>query len=114
MLRDPTLTVEENWAELFGEEEEGVQSGVRPRPPSADVIKHIDSLIFLEIAQECRDVRDLARRMDRSVQAIYGRLRKLGLEPEDVGPTAALTEARRQIKRRVQPSARWIQSVLKG
>jgi hypothetical protein len=106
--------VDENWADLFGEEEGGVESGVRPTAPSPEVIKQLDSLIFLEIAQECRDVRDLARRMDRTVQAIYGRLRKLGLGPEDVGPTAALTDVRRKVKEIVQPSVPWIQSVLKG
>jgi hypothetical protein len=52
--------------------------------------------------------------MDRTVQAIYGRLRKLGLEPEDVGPTAALTEVRRQVQQTVQPSVPWIQSLLKS
>jgi transcriptional regulator with PAS, ATPase and Fis domain len=114
VLRDPARTVEENWAELFGEEEGGVEIGVRPTPPGPEVIKHLDSLIFLEIAQECRDVRDLARRMDRTVQAIYGRLRKLGLGPEDVGPTAALTDVRRRVKQDVKPCVPWIQSILKG
>jgi DNA-binding NtrC family response regulator len=114
VLCDPSLTVEENWAKLFGAEPAGIDSGVRPAPPSASVVKHLDNLIFLGMAQECTDVRDLARRMDRTVQAIYGRLRKLGLEPEDVGPTAALTEVRRQVQQTVQPSVPWIQSLLKS
>lgn len=114
VLHRPELPVEESWAQMFesGEPESAADSGVRLRAPDASMAKHVDDLLFLAIARECRDVPELARRMGRTARSIYGRLRKLGLGPRDVGETAAASEAMQRMKRRVEPGAPWIRSVL--
>ena len=52
--------------------------------------------------------------LDPTDQAVYGRLRKLGLGPEDIGVTAALMDVRRHVQQSIQASVPWIQSQLKG
>lgn len=89
-------------------------SGVRTRGCNAVVAKDLDSLIFLGIAQGCADVRQLAERTDRTVQAVYGRLRKLGLGPQDVGQSPALEAAVRDLRQRITPEIPWIQNLLTG
>ena len=106
--------IDEQLGEILGIESTGASSGVRTRCCNAAVAKDLDSLIFLGIAQGCADVRQLAERTDRTVQAVYLRLRKLGLDPRDVGQTPALEAAVRDLRRRIEPETHWIQALLTG
>lgn len=106
--------IEEQLAELLGVEIGCARSGVRPQSCNATVAKDLDNLVFLGIAQECSDVRQLAERTDRTVQAVYGRLKKLGLTPQDVGQAPALEAVVRDLRRRIAPEMSWIQTLLRG
>ncbi len=114
VLWNPGHSVEEEMAEALGVDTEGARSGVRIRSSNAAVAKDLDNLVFLGITQECNDVRQLAERTDRTVQAVYGRLKKLGLGPQDVGRTPALEAAIQEHRRRIAPEMTWIQSLLTG
>lgn len=126
-LRDPTRSLADTWMELLHEESDEASKAQpapsSPVPPSsqaakpgspATLTKQVDNLIFLGIARECRDVRDLAERTQRTIQAVYGRLRKLALRPGDVGPTPKLMAVMRRLHEEVEPELPWIQSVLQA
>lgn len=78
------------------------------------VAKELDNLIFLGIARECADVRELAERTDRTLQAVYVRLKKLGLEPQDVGDSPAIEAAIVELRQRIAPEMPWLQNLLRG
>lgn len=92
----------------------GVQSSVRARKCDATVAKALESLLFLNVAQECTDVRQLAELTNRTVQAVYKRLKKIGLGPEDVGSTPALNAVIERLREKMAPHEQWIQSVILG
>lgn len=114
VLLNPDQPIEDEILEALGIEPPAVQSGVRQCSVNPAVAKDLDNLLFLGIAKECADVRQLAERTDRTVQAVYGRLRKLGLEPHDVGHTANLEAAVQKLRQRITPELPWIQSLLTG
>jgi DNA-binding NtrC family response regulator len=103
---------EELFAEILGTRSGPPSAG--PRIANVHVSKDIDSLVFLGIAEQCADVRELARRTERTVQAVYGRLKRLGLGPRDVGPTPELSTRMAELRRRLVPELPWIQALLTG
>lgn len=114
VLRDPQIELERYCVEMLGSEIEstGATSGVRTRTSRAVVTRDLDDLIFLGIAEESRDVRDLAQRSARTLQAVYTRLKKLGLETRDLGPTPQLQSVAQQLRERLAPNITWIRSLL--
>lgn len=114
VLYDANAEVEEQIEEVFGTDSVGAESGVRVKGGNATVAKDFDNLVFLGIARECADVRELAERTDRTLQSAYVRLKKLGLGAHDVGGTAALEAAIDELRRRLEPELPWIQALLKG
>jgi len=114
LLYDPTLSIEDNWHALSS-----LPSPKAGSPPSTqspcsagDLTAHVDDVIFLAVAQEVSDVRELADRMGLSVQAIYNRLRKLGLQPKQLGRTDGLAEAISRARGKAQPYLTWLQAIL--
>ncbi len=84
-----------------------------PRLGNSSAMKDLENLVFLAIAAESPDVRELARRTDRTAQTVYWRLKKLGIDPRDLGPTPALTEAMARLQERLAPELPWIQALLR-
>jgi DNA-binding NtrC family response regulator len=114
VLFRPDQPMEDELSDGLDIEVPAAKSGVRRRGVNSTVAKDFDNLVFLGIAEECTDVRQLAERTERTVQAVYGRLRKLGLEPQDVGQTANLEAAIHQLRKKITPELPWIQSLLTG
>jgi len=80
--------------------------------PSA-VVEQFDDLVFLSLAEETRDVRELAFRLRRSLPTVYERLRRLGIKPRDLGPTAVVISAKEKARSGLAPHQTWIQSIFK-
>lgn len=114
VLYDAQVDVDEQLEEALSTESNGVQSGIRPKGGSSVVAKELDNLIFLGIARECADVRELAKRTDRTLQAVYVRLKKLGLEPQDVGGSPAIEAAIGELRQRIAREMPWLQNLLRG
>jgi len=114
VLRNPTRTMAEHCAEILGlsQEETGASSGVRALGLGADLMRDLDNLIFLGMAAESRDVRALAERTNRTVQAVYARLKKLGLGPNDLGRTPAVLAAAQMTRERLAAQIPWLKSLL--
>jgi transcriptional regulator with PAS, ATPase and Fis domain len=84
-----------------------------PREANGAAMKDLENLVFLAIAAESQDVRELARRTERTVQTVYWRLKKLGVDPRDIGPTPVLTQAIERLQERIAPELPWIQALLR-
>jgi DNA-binding NtrC family response regulator len=112
VLWDEQTSFDEHCAETLGIESTGVSSGVRLRASGVSAARDLENLLFLAIAAECGDVRELARRTDRTAQAVYVRLRRLGLEPQHLGETEALLDATEKLRQRIVPELSWIRSIL--
>lgn len=113
VLRDATARMDEQFEAVVDHDGRGVDSGIRTKAGNASVAKEVDNLVFLGIARECADVRQLAERTDRTLQSAYGRLKKLGLRPQDLGPTIALDTLLDDIRRRLAPDLPWLHALLK-
>jgi transcriptional regulator with PAS, ATPase and Fis domain len=98
----------------LGMSRRSVDSGVRARRCDADLAKTLEDLLFLGLARECRDVRQLAEISDRTLQAAYSRLKKLDIDPADLGPTMAVQSALERHREKLVPHQRWILSLLLG
>lgn len=114
VLLDSNIAVTDQLEGALGIDKSGAQSGVRAKKLNASVAKILDNLLFLSIARECQDVRQLAELTDRTVQAVYVRLRKLNLGPEDVGSSPALQAAIAHYREKILPHQQWIQSAILG
>ncbi|MCX4241078.1 sigma 54-interacting transcriptional regulator [Paraliomyxa miuraensis] len=110
ILWNPGRPREEVFAEVLGQRPS--PSSPSPHVPSVNVSKDLDNLLFLGVAEQCADVKELASRTERTVQAIYGRLKKLDLTPQDVGPTPRLEARKANLRRRLAPELPWIQRLL--
>lgn len=123
ILRDHASTVKQNWQVSYevGSARPVARpsrrtSPVPPRPlagDAAELLRQIDDVVFLDLAKEARGVRELAQRLDRTPQAVYERLRKLGLSPADLRgekPITLLQGARESLA----PYQAWIQALLNG
>lgn len=83
-----------------------------PRANYGTLMKDLNNIVFLSLAAECADVRDLAERTGKTVQAVYGRLKKLGVAPQAIGSRAALEEPLKRLRSQLSPHADWVQSLL--
>jgi len=111
-LWTPNQPREKLFAEILGTRSGPASAG--PRIANTYATKDIDSLVFLGIAEQCADVKELAQRTRRTVQAVYGRLKKLGLGPRDIGPTPEICTRMEELRRRLAPELPWIQALLTG
>jgi len=78
---------------------------------AAEVLRRLDDLIFLNLAREARDVRELADRLGRTPQAVYDRLKKLGVSP-DALRGAKLSKLLSEVRGALIPYRGWIQALL--
>ncbi|MEZ4294882.1 MAG: sigma 54-interacting transcriptional regulator [Polyangiaceae bacterium] len=119
LLRDHARSVKENWQVSYdiGSAELNPRTSSMPRRPLTgdvpDLLRQIDDVVFLEVARQTSGVRELAQRLDRTPQAVYDRLRKLGLRPDDLRGERAISllNGAREALAPYQP---WIQAVLNG
>ncbi|MDI3291230.1 sigma-54 factor interaction domain-containing protein [Polyangium sp. 15x6] len=115
LLYDPKLSIEDNWQALPclpSQQPRSSPSSSRAPCPAGDLTAHVDDVIFLAVAQEVSDVRELAHRMGLSVQAIYNRLRKFDLQPKQLGRPDTMTEAMSRARGKAQPYLPWLQTIL--
>lgn len=115
LLYDAKLSIQDNWQAL-----PWLPSGQSDAPASSkrfpgaagELTAHVDDVIFLSIAQEVSDVRELAHRMGLSVQAIYNRLRKLDVQPKELGNADALAKAMACARGKTEPYLPWLRTIL--
>jgi hypothetical protein len=90
-----------------------VAPGKAAQPPvMQELMPRIDALVFLTAAREARHVRDLALRLGLTAQAVYARLRRLGLQPVSVGRPEALDGPLAQARDAARPYLPWLQAIL--
>jgi transcriptional regulator with PAS, ATPase and Fis domain len=120
ILREPGRPIEEPWeasralsiAELRGP----MSPATSPEPPqgsTAELLRHFDDLVFLNLARQARSVRDLADRLGRTPQAVYDRLRKLDVPPDSLQGDK-LASRLREARSVLAPYKGWIQALLNG
>jgi transcriptional regulator with GAF, ATPase, and Fis domain len=85
-----------------------------PAGDCAGLLDQMDALVFLTLAREAGGVRELARRLDRSQQAVYDRLRRLGVRPRDLGTGDALERSIQAAREALRPYQPWLQAILNG
>jgi DNA-binding NtrC family response regulator len=79
----------------------------------SSVVERFDDLVFLSLAEQTHDVRELAFRLKRSLPTVYERLRRLGIKPRDLGRTPMVTSAKEKARTDLAQHQPWIQSILK-
>jgi transcriptional regulator with PAS, ATPase and Fis domain len=117
LLREPGESVADVWPIFLP---------AAPPPPTAAlpeatgelanldaIIDALGDLLFLMAARETGDVRKLAHRIDRSLQATYDRLRRLQIEPRELRDAARMDHALAAARRRLTPHLPRIQALLK-
>lgn len=119
ILREYTRTVKQNWQVSYELGSAQFPPPTSSGPPerlvgdAAAMLRQIDDAVFLELAKDAKGVRELAQRLDRTPQAVYDRLKKLGLSPADLQGdrlVPRLLEARLALA----PYQAWIQALLTG
>lgn len=80
---------------------------------TAEVLRRFDELVFLTLAREARGVRELAARLGRTPQAVYGRMKKLGVSP-DAFRGSKLSILLSEARGALIPYRGWIQALLEG
>jgi len=83
-------------------------------PLGDQIVGALDDLLFLSAAHEARDVRELAARLDRSLQAVYDRLRRMKIPPRDLRDPATVERALAEARRTLAPHLSRIQALLKS
>jgi transcriptional regulator with GAF, ATPase, and Fis domain len=121
LLRAPGMSVAQGFSEAAAA---GVPTASRPAPdlpppapaglaPSA-LIEGFESLVFLAAAGETASVRELAQRLNRTPQAVYVRLKKLGLRPRDLGRSEILRRTGDVARAKLSSQTAWIRAILQG
>jgi transcriptional regulator with GAF, ATPase, and Fis domain len=117
ILREIASTTEETWeiscALSAVELRDPSLSSLPNLPPGStgEMLRHFDDLVFLNLARTARGVRDLADRLGRTPQAVYDRLKKLGLSPDPL-QSARLITLMFEVRGALIPYQRWIQALL--
>lgn len=115
LLSDPARPVWDDWRALPGLRAATGDACADAAPSSArEVSARVEDLVFVTVAAEARDVRELATRLGLSVQAVYGRLRRLKVRPQQVGDPGGLEETRARIRAAVAPHLPWLQAIARS
>ena len=77
-------------------------------------MQQLDDLVFLTAARSASNVRDLSQQVNRSLQTVYERLKRLGVKPQDIGRPDPMDRAVAQAHKAMLPHKPWIQSLLNG
>lgn len=117
LLRELANTVEQTWeisrALSAVELHDPRSCAALPNLPvgnTGEMLRHFEDLVFLNLAKQAQGVRDLADRLGRTPQAVYDRLKKLGLSPDALQGDELITllfKARGALI----PYQRWIQTL---
>jgi DNA-binding NtrC family response regulator len=115
LLREPRRAV----AECFQAAQEAHHAPLATASPAAPcdaggLLEQVEDLVFLALARDAGDVRELSRRVDRSQQAVYERLKKLGVKPRDLGSREGMAESMHRVRGALEPHLPWLQAILKG
>jgi len=118
ILRELASTAQETWeiscalsvVELRGPTSPAALSNL-PVGSTGEMLRYFDDLVFLSLAKEARGVRELAARLGRTPQAVYDRLKKLGLSP-DALQSDKLIALVFEVRAALVPYQRWIQALL--
>ena len=119
LLHDPELTPAENWRLTSGAGapytplSSADPGGVSTGDPSA-AMQQLDDLVFLTAARSSGNVRELSQLINRSLQTVYERLKRLGIKPQDVGRPDPMDQAIALAHKAMLPHKLWIQGLLKG
>jgi transcriptional regulator with PAS, ATPase and Fis domain len=117
ILRERKRTIEQNWqvSYKFGSVQFFHPTTGTPKErflgDADEMLRRFEEVVFLELAREAKGVRDLSQRLDRTPQAVYDRLKKLGVSPDDRRGdklNTLLFEARGALA----PYKEWIQALL--
>ncbi|EYF07388.1 sigma54 specific transcriptional regulator, Fis family [Chondromyces apiculatus DSM 436] len=92
------------------------RQGTRTASPGdvGPLLERLDALVFLALARDAGDVRELSQRLRLSQQAIYHRLQRLGIKPRELGGSEPLQRAFQETRQALAPATAWLQSILKG
>jgi transcriptional regulator with PAS, ATPase and Fis domain len=120
LLRELASTVEQTWevsralsAVELPDARSCATSQNIPTGNTAEMLRHFEDLVFLNLAKEAQGVRDLADRLGRTPQAVYDRLKKLGLSPDSL-QSSELTTLLFKVRGALIPYQRWIQALFTG
>jgi DNA-binding NtrC family response regulator len=119
LLREPDRGPAENWNSCVGVAESiAPRSGGEPAlsavGESSSAMQQLDDLVFLTAARGCSNVRDLSQQLNRSLQTVYERLKRLGIKPQDIGRPDTLDRAVALARKAMLPHKPWIQGLLNG
>jgi transcriptional regulator with PAS, ATPase and Fis domain len=120
LLRELTSTVEQTWeisralsvVELHDPRSYGALHKL-PIGNTGEMLRQFEDLVFLNLAKDAQGVRELAERLGRTPQAVYDRLKKLGLSP-DALQGDEVTTLLFKVRRALVPYQRWIQTLFNG
>ncbi|HEX3766556.1 MAG TPA: sigma 54-interacting transcriptional regulator [Kofleriaceae bacterium] len=120
LLRDLGSTVEQTWeisralsaVELHDPRSSPALQDL-PLKNTAEMLRQFDDLVFLSLARDAQGVRELADRLGRTPQAVYDRLKRLGLSPDALqgDEVAALLF---KVRGALVPYRQWIQALFNG
>jgi transcriptional regulator with PAS, ATPase and Fis domain len=86
--------------------------GAGPLTDATGLLRGLEQLVFLLVAREASTVRELAQRMDRSIQAIYERLKRARVPPRQLGRSDAMERAIREACDALAPHRSAAQAIL--
>jgi transcriptional regulator with PAS, ATPase and Fis domain len=116
VLREHNTAIEETWdasIALSAVELHSARSSI-PEPPLGSVpemLRSVDDLVFLRLAGQVHSIRELAERVGRTPQAIYNRLKRLGVGPDELHGDQ-LAKRILEVRGALAPCREWIQAVL--
>ncbi|HEY0192821.1 MAG TPA: sigma 54-interacting transcriptional regulator [Kofleriaceae bacterium] len=116
LLRDRATATDDTWrlcCALSNVELRSAAPALEPFPggTAGDMLRDLEELVFLHLAHEATGVRDLAERLGRTPQAVYDKLKKLGIGPDALHGDK-LTALLGQVRGTLTPYQRWLQALL--
>ena len=120
LLRELANTIEQTWeisralstVELHDPRSSAALQKL-PMGYTGEMLRHFEDLVFLNLAKDAQDVRDLADRLGRTPQAVYDRLKKLGLSPNALQGDELITLLFK-VRGALAPYQQWIQALFTG
>jgi transcriptional regulator with PAS, ATPase and Fis domain len=118
LLSDPERPVADNWRLINGLsvcDRRRARADAESLPVSGDMataMERLDVLSFVVAARHAGSVRLLSQQLNCSNQAVYLRLQRLRLRPQDLGLESVMSSAVAQARQALLPYLPWIQGLL--